>query len=150
MASRKCPVCGDPFEPRPQVKHQKFCPSKECQRERKRRWQQAKRQTDPAYKADQREHAKKWADLHPSYSHEYRAKNPDSAKRNLDKQQNRNEKRRVALIAKMDVSMPENLVPSGIYRLTPIDASGIAKMDAWIVEINLISVGCVRPERELD
>jgi DNA repair exonuclease SbcCD ATPase subunit len=139
MASRKCPVCGNPFEPRPQVKDQKFCSTEECQRERKRRWQHEKRQTDPAYTADQREHAKKWADLHPNYSREYRAKNPDSAKRNRDKQQNRNEKRRVALIAKMDVSKPEHPVPSGIYRLTPIDASGIAKMDAWIVKITLIS-----------
>jgi len=139
MASRKCPVCGDPFEPRPQVKNQKFCPSERCQRERKRRWQQAKRQTDPAYKADQREHAKKWADLHPNYSREYRAKNPDFAERNRAKQKIRNKKRRVALIAKMDMSKSESPVPSGIYRLTPIDASRIAKMDAWIVEINLIS-----------
>ena len=146
MANRKCPVCGDPFVPRPQVKHQKFCPSEKCQRERKRRWQQAKRQTDPAYKADQREYAKKWADLNPNYSREYRAKNPDSAEQNRAKQKNRNEKRRVAVIAKMDVSKPESLVPSGIYRLTPIDASGIAKMDAWIVKINIISCGCDQPE----
>jgi len=150
MASRQCPFCKKQFEPRPQVKQQKICPSAECQRERKRRWQQAKCKTDPAYNADQREHAKKWADLHPNYSREYRAKNPNSAECNRAKQKNRNEKRRVALIAKMDVSKPESLVPSGIYRLTPIDASGIAKMDAWIVKINIISCGCDQPERESD
>lgn len=150
MASWKCPVCGEPFVPRPQVKNQKFCPKGECQRERKRRWQQIKLQTDPAYKADQREHAKKWADLHPNYSREYRAKNPVYANQNRSKQKNRNEKCRVALIAKMDVSKPVSKAPSGIYRLTHIDASGIAKMDAWIVELNLISGDCVMPERESD
>ena len=150
MANRKCPVCGDPFVPRPQVKHQKFCPLERCQRERKRRWQQAKRQTDPAYKADQREYAKKWADLNPNYSHEYRANNPDSAERNRAQQKNRNKKRRDALIAKMDVSNPENLVPSGTYRLTLIDASGIAKMDAWIVKINAISCSYDQSETEPD
>lgn len=150
MASRQCPFCKKQFEPRPQVKQQKICPSDECQRERKRRWHRVKRKTDPAYNADQREHAKKWADLHPNYSCEYRAKNPDSAERNRAKQKNRNEKRRVALIAKMDVSKPESLVPSGIYRLTPIDASEIAKMDAWIVEINIISCGCDQSESKTD
>jgi hypothetical protein len=150
MASRQCPFCKKQFEPRPQVKQQKICPSDECQRERKRRWHRTKRQTDPAYNADQREYAKKWADLNPNYSHEYRANNPDSAERNRAQQKNRNEKRRVALIAKMDVSKPESLVPSGTYRLTPIDASGIAKMDAWIVEINFISCGCDQTETEPD
>lgn len=139
MAGRRCPICGKQFVPRPQVQHQKICSSAECQRERKRRWQQAKRQTDPAYKAGQRWHAKKWADLHPNYSRNYRAKNPDYVERNRAQQKIRNAKRRDAAIAKMDVSMPERLVPSGIYRLTLVDASKIAKMDAWIVEINLIS-----------
>ncbi len=148
MASRKCLVCGCPFEPRPQVKHQKTCPLEECQRERKRRWHQAKLQTDPAYKADQREHAKKWATLHSNYSREYRTKNPNSAERNRTKQEVRNKKRRDASIAKMDESIPESTVPSGIYRLTPIDASGIAKMDAWIVKINFISCDCDQLERK--
>ena len=141
MASRRCPICGKQFVPRPQVQQQQICSSAECQRERKRRWQQAKRQTDPAYNIGQREHAKKWADLHPNYSRNYRAKNPDYVERNRAQQKIRNTKRCDALIAKMDVSRPERLVPSGIYRLTPVDASKIAKMDAWIVEISLISCG---------
>lgn len=141
MAGRRCPICGKQFVPRPQVQHQQICSSAECQRERKRRWQQAKRQTDPAYKAGQRGHAKTWAEQNPNYSRNYRAKNPDYVERNRAQQRIRNAKRRNAPIAKMDVSMPERLVPSGIYRLTPVDASKIAKMDAWIVEINLISCG---------
>jgi hypothetical protein len=54
------------------------------------------------------------------------------------------------VIAKMDVSNPESLVPSGTYRLTLIDASGIAKMDAWIVKINFISCSCDQSETEPD
>lgn len=139
MASRRCSVCGRLFVPRPQVQHQKICSSVECQRERKRRWQKDKRQRDPAYKADQREHAKAWADLHPNYWREYRAVNPDYVERNRAQQKIRNAERRGTTIAKMDVSKPESPVPSGIYRLTFLDASGIAKIDVWMVEITLIS-----------
>ena len=121
-----------------------------CQRERKRRWQQAKRQTDPTYKAGQKGHAKSWVEQNPNYWREYRASNPDYVERNRAQQKFRNAKRRVAPIAKMDVSRPESLVPSGIYRLTPVDASKIAKMDAWIVEINFISCGSDHPGNKTD
>ena len=150
MASRRCPVCGRQFVPRPQVQHQQICSSAECQRERKRRWQQTKRQTDPAYKAGQRGYAKTWAEQNPNYSRNYRAKNPDYVERNRAQQKIRNTKRHDALIAKMDVSRPESPVPSGIYRLTHVNASKIAKMDSWVVEINLISYGNDQPENKMD
>lgn len=150
MASRRCPICGRQFVPRPQVQHQQICSGPACQRERKRRWQQAKRQTDPTYKAGQKGHAKSWAEQNPDYWREYRTSNPDYVERNRAQQKFRNAKRRVAPIAKMDVSRPESLVPSGIYRLTPVDASKIAKMDAWIVEINLISCGSDQSENKTD
>lgn len=150
MASRRCPICGRQFVPRPQVQHQQICSRPACQRERKRRWQQAKRQTDPTYKAGQKGHAKSWAEQNPNYSRNYRAKNPDYVERNRAQQKIRNAKRRDAPIAKMDVSRPESLVPSGIYRLTPVDASKIAKMDAWIVEINFISCGSDHPGNKTD
>ena len=40
----------------------------------------------------------------------------------------------------MDMSKPVFPVPSGIYQIRPVPATRIAKMDAWAVEITLLSV----------
>jgi hypothetical protein len=39
----------------------------------------------------------------------------------------------------MDASRPVSRVPSGTYRIVPARAAEFAKMDAWIVELTLIS-----------
>jgi hypothetical protein len=39
----------------------------------------------------------------------------------------------------MDVSTAFSHMPSGTYRLVPASAAEFAKMDAWIVEMTLIS-----------
>jgi hypothetical protein len=39
----------------------------------------------------------------------------------------------------MDASTPDSPVPSGTYRLVPATAAEFAKMDAWMVEITLVS-----------
>ena len=39
----------------------------------------------------------------------------------------------------MDASTPETAVPSGTYRLVPASAAAFAKMDAWMVEITVLS-----------
>jgi hypothetical protein len=39
----------------------------------------------------------------------------------------------------MDVSIGESSIPSGRYRLTPVHASDLAKMDAWMVNISVVS-----------
>jgi hypothetical protein len=45
----------------------------------------------------------------------------------------------VAQFAKMDASRAVLRVPSGTYRLVPASAAEFAKMDAWVVEMTLIS-----------
>jgi hypothetical protein len=39
----------------------------------------------------------------------------------------------------MDASMADSAVPSGTYRLVPAGAGEFAKMDAWMVEITVVS-----------
>jgi hypothetical protein len=46
----------------------------------------------------------------------------------------------VAQFAKMDASRAVSRVPSGTYRLVPASAAEFAKMDAWVVEMTLISI----------
>lgn len=53
MKSKRCAACGQAFRPRPQVSQQCYCSAPACQRERRRRWQQAKRQSHPDYHDNQ-------------------------------------------------------------------------------------------------
>ncbi len=53
MEWRRCAACEQAFRPRSQVPQQQFCGKAACQRERRRRWQQRKRQGDEDYRANQ-------------------------------------------------------------------------------------------------
>lgn len=139
MASRQCAACGELFWPHPQVPQQCYCAAPACQRERRRRWQQAKRQSDPDYQDNQVRAQRAWRNRNPDYWREYRRQNPQFRERNRTQQRKRNDRRRERLIAKMDVSTPVFLMPSGIYQISQTPPPGIAKMDAWTVQITLLS-----------
>lgn len=137
--SKQCQACGRPFIPRPQTPHQAYCSSPECQRERRRRWQQQKRRDDADYRDNDSRASKTWAAENPAYWKQYRYENPAYAERNRNLQQQRNRKLRTPVIANEDVSSPPNSPPSGRYRLVPLSEDGIANGDAWIVEIAVLS-----------
>ena len=134
-----CAHCGQPFQPRPQVPNQTYCSSAECQRERRRRWQQQKRRDDPDYRDHDSRTGKAWAAENPAYWKRYRDGNPTYAERNRTLQQLRNQNIRTPLIANEDVSRQPNSLPAGRYRLVPLSEDGIANGDAWIVEITVLS-----------
>ena len=142
MESVRCAACGQAFRPRPQVPQQCYCPAPTCQRERRRRWQQAKRQSDPNYQDNQTRAQRAWRDRNPDYWSEYRRTHPQYSERNRTQQRERNDRRRERLIAKMDVSTPVFPIPSGIYQISQAPPAGIAKMDAWTVEIKVIFDTC--------
>lgn len=139
MASKCCAACGRAFDPRPQTPKQSFCVSLACQRERRRRWQRTRRQTDPEYRDNQSRAHRAWSERHPDYWREYRREHPQYGERNRALQRERDARRRERVLAKMDVSTPDSPVPSGTYRLTPATAEDLAKMDAWMVRITLVS-----------
>ena len=65
METKPCIACGQKFRPRPQTPDQQFCSQPECQRERRRRWQQAKRRDDPDYRDNDTRSSKEWAAENP-------------------------------------------------------------------------------------
>jgi hypothetical protein len=67
MQSRQCTGCGQAFQPRPQVPEQCYCAEEACQRERRRRWQQTKRQSDPDYRDNQTRAQRSWRERHAQY-----------------------------------------------------------------------------------
>lgn len=76
MALTKCASCGTPFAPRPQSPQQLFCSKPDCQRERRRRWQLAKRRADPDYRLNDLAAAAAWRLKHPNYWRTYERQRP--------------------------------------------------------------------------
>lgn len=143
---RRCKHCHQPFCPRPQNRQQQYCSAPACQQARKRDWQQQKLRTDPDYRANQHEAQRGWRERNPDYWREYRKRHPDYARRNRERQQERNQRLReqcpgLVPIAKMDASTPKIPISPGRYLLSRVDSGSIAKMDALIVEINVVSSG---------
>jgi hypothetical protein len=138
MESKRCTACGKAFRPRPQIPQQCYCAAPACQRERRRSWQLAKRESDPDYHDNQVRAQRAWRKRNPDYWREYRRTHPQYRDRNRAQQFERNNLQRERLIAKMDVSTPVFPMPSGIYRISQAPPTGIAKMDAWTVQITLL------------
>jgi len=143
---RKCKHCQQFFCPRPQNPDQQYCSERECQRARKRIWHKNKLLSDPEYHADQSAAQSCWCENNPDYWRKYREKNPEYVTRNRERQRERNRRRRgqdtgQMPIAKMDASMAERSITPGRYLLTMVESGLIAKMDALIVEINVVSGG---------
>ena len=115
MESKECAGCGESFHPRSQTPKQTYCSSAACQRERRRRWQQARRQSDPDYRENQARARAAWAERHPDYWREYRRSHPEYRDRNRCQQKSR------------DARRPERV---------------LAKMDAWMVRITAVSMPC--------
>ena len=143
MEYRQCKACRQPFRPRPQNPDQCFCSADACQCERRRRWQAAKRQSDPDYRENQKRAQKTWAERHPDYWRAYRDRHPEYVARNRARQRERALGR--SGVAKMDASKAGISLPSGTYRLSPVTDASFAKMDAWMVEITVISAACASP-----
>lgn len=145
MDSRRCAACGAAFRPRPQTPEQCYCSAKACQRERRRNWQLAKHRSDTDYRENQARAQRAWCERNPDYWRDYRQAHPEYLERNRARQRDRNSRQRERVIAKMDASQPNFPLPSGIYRISPAPPIGIAKIDAWTVEITRLSAAYREP-----
>jgi hypothetical protein len=148
MAKRQCAACGCLFEPRRNVPQQRYCSKRACQRTRRRRWQRQKLKADADYRVNQAAAQRRWRERHPDYWRRYRHRRPEYAQRNREQQRERNRRRRSAdtgpspaPIANMDAYRSQKPIRSGTYRLVPVAASGVAKMDAYVVEMRVLSDG---------
>ncbi len=148
MNVKFCVGCGEAFQLRPQVPQQCYCSAKDCQRTRRRRWQRDKLKHDSDYQDNQARAQQAWCNRNPDYWQEYRKTHPEYAERNRAQQRERNPRPHNAAIAKMDASIPVVPLPSGIYHLSVIAPSEIAKMDVWIVEITVHACQCM-PQVEI-
>jgi hypothetical protein len=149
MEQRRCAGCHKLFRPRPQCPEQGFCSAPACQRERKRRWQKAKRAADADYRDNDVQASRRWRDQHPGYWRAYRRKHPEYVTRNREQQRERDRAARsnqapaapTPNLANEDASALQFPLPTGTYRIVPARGGALANEDACLVEIAFVSVG---------
>jgi len=138
---KTCVFCKRRISSKPRLHNQQYCGRSECQKARKRKWQKEKLAKDSDYRGNQSTAQKEWCSRNQGYWREYRKRKPAYTERNRLKQRERNRQKR-SKIAKMDASEAKNIITSGRYRLVPLCNEKIAKMDALIVKIDVVSMGC--------
>jgi len=148
MAKRRYASCGCLFVPRRNVPQQRYCCERACQRTRRRRWQRQKLKADADYRANQAAAQRRWRERHREYWRRYRQTHSEYTERNREQQRDRNRRRRSAgtgpsppPIANMDAYRSQKPIRSGTYRLVPVSAEGVAKRDAYMVEMHVLSEG---------
>lgn len=146
--NKRCACCHDELPSVPAVRNHRYCSKPACQKKRKKLWHRQKLTSDSAYRESKADAQRKWICANGCYWKEYRANHPDYVERNREKQRGRNRKRprkrdtpATPVIAKIDALSPQNIIPFGRYRLVPLAVDLIAKMDALVVEIGIVSGG---------
>ena len=134
-----CASCNQPFRARSQSPRQAYCARTECQRERRRRWQQAKRLTDPDYKYNQRNAQRAWSRRHPTYWTDYRRSHPKYCELNRSQQRARHRSKGCTVFAKIITAQLSGGLPAGLYRLVPLRPR-IAKKNLSEAEISWLSI----------
>ena len=98
MPQKRCPYCGDEFEPKPNVAAiQTCCGKKRCKAKRKADAQAHWVSKNPDYFKGEYRRTRLWLTENPGYQRRYRAQNPDYVRRdNEDRRRRRIRARRRA------------------------------------------------------
>jgi hypothetical protein len=126
MTAKCCACCDVSFNPCAQVPDQTFCSSRDCQRARKRQWQQARLRDDPDYRENQRAAQRSWQARNPDYWRQHRGRHAQPAPQ--------------AGYVKMDVS---NALPAGLYRIRKSAISAPKDSDLWVIEVASSCPACL-------
>ncbi len=138
--SRLCKCCRKRFtiKRNPQ---QVYCAAKRCQHHRKMAWRHIKMHDDPDYRANQNAANKHWRSKHTDYWRQYRARHPEYVESNRRAQRVRDGTAHVnaSHLAKSDALNSEILMAPGTYWLTLNTEESLAKSDALLVKILVLS-----------
>jgi 23S rRNA G2445 N2-methylase RlmL len=99
---------------------QLVCSQQECQRKRRSEYHRKRIRNDAAYAEDVRASQSKWRQANPDYWKRYREQNPKSVERNRQKQAQRDQKRRVVNLAKMNLALDLKREASEVWFVGPV------------------------------
>ena len=138
--SRLCKCCGKriTIKRNPQ---KVYCSDKRCQHYRKMSWRQEKMKNDADYRSNQYASNQRWQSKHTDYWRKYRARHPEYVERNRRTQRVRDSTNHVnaSYLAKSDALNEKSLMAPGVYWLTPNKEGCLAKSDALLVKIHVLS-----------
>ena len=118
--SRSCRYCRQIFQPSIYRPEQRVCSQPACQRQRRSDYHRERIRADVAYAEDVRVSQRKWRAAHPNYWKRYREQHPESAERNRKQQQQRDRKRRVVNLAKMNLALDLKHEFSEVWFVGPV------------------------------
>ena len=120
-----CLYCQQLFTPSLYRPRQLVCGRQECQRQRRRDYHRRKLADDPLYRKVALESQKKWRDAHPDYVRRYRAQHPEAVARNRERQKVRDQKPRLAFLAKNNLALDLKRSLAKVWLVGP----GVANLD---------------------
>ena len=118
--SRSCRYCQQIFQPSIYRPEQCVCSQPACQRQRRSDYQRERIHNDATYAEDVRASQKKWRQANPDYWKQYRQRHPQSVERNRKQQHERDQKRRVVNLAKMNLALDLKREASEVWFVGPV------------------------------
>ena len=119
MSDRRCPYCQQVFQPARYHPQQVVCSQPACQRQRRRDYQRQKIASDPVYRQVSLDSSQKWRRAHPGYWKQYRQHHPEQAERNRQRQQRRDQKRRLVNLANNNLALDLKCSAAEVWLLGP-------------------------------
>ncbi len=105
MSDRRCRYCQQLFQPSRFHPQQTVCSQLSCQQQRRRDYHREKIASDPIYRQVCLESPRKWREAHPDYWKEYRREHRQAVERNRQRQQLRDQRRRLAHLANNNLAL---------------------------------------------
>ena len=118
--SRSCRYCQQIFQPSIYRPEQHVCSEPVCQRQRRSEYHRERIRRDAAYAEDVRASQRKWRHANLDYWKRYREQHPESVTRNRQRQQQRDQKRRVVNLAKMNLALDLKREASEVWFVGPV------------------------------
>ena len=118
--SRSCRYCQQIFQPSIYRPEQHVCSQPACQRKRRSGYHRERIRKDAEYAEDVRASQRKWRQANPDYWKRYREQHPGCVERNRQQQQQRDQKRRVVNLAKMNLALDLKREASEVWFVGPV------------------------------
>ena len=129
----KCSFLRSPCRPQ-----QAVCGRPECQRRRRADYHRRKLEVDPEYRQIAHDSQKKWRAAHPDYLPHYRAQHPETVERNRERQQRRDQKRRIRRLEKNNLALDLKRSAAEVWMVGPrvahLDKNNLASTQVFIFE----------------
>ncbi len=119
MSDRRCRYCQQLFQPSPYHPNQFACHQPDCQKRRRRDYHRQKVASDPLYRQVCLDSCHQWREEHPDYWKRYRQAHPRAVEGNRQRQQQRDQKRRLVHLANNNLAFDLKRSTAEVWLLGP-------------------------------